>query len=329
MAKDNLFLGYARGKVGEVVFSRLNGVQVSRARNRSPKNPRSVLQIAQRTVMKTASLAYSYLQDIANHSFEGFAEGMECQQRFLKLNVSQMRAQVADELQSGSDDAVLESQEYNFVNKQELLPVLRPYVISEGSLRTMASTVTYSVDGSTTYIKVTAVNPLTGDPHRPSYAEVCQLLGLDRGDQLTFCVLRWTGGTMEDSPCFNQMVTCRVVLEPADGDMTHQFYPSEGNTWANPRDIIPDNWTFSSEVGEGGNTFSVYVPIPKIDDDLVEGSFGGHAVILSRRAGDIWLRSNETFHIPNDVNFQTAQFGLAVRSWMSESTSNLYLNQSE
>lgn len=329
MAKDNLFLGYARGKVGDVVFSRLNGQQVSRARNRAPRNPRSVLQIAQRTIMKTNSLAYSYLQAIANHSFEGFAEGMECQQRFSKLNVAQMRAQVADVLQSGSDDAILECDEFNFTNKQELLPVLRPYIISEGSLKSVSSAATFSQDGTTTFITLTPANSLTGDIRRPTYAEVCSLLGLDRGDQLTFCVLRWTGGSFEDSPCFNQMVTCRVVLEPADGDMSHQFYPSTGNTWVNPRDIVPDNWIFSVSVGEGENSFVAYVPIPQIDDDLTEGAFGGHAVILSRKAGDIWLRSNETFHIPNTILFQGAQFGMAVRSWMSDKTSTLYLNQSE
>ena len=47
MSKGNLFLGFGRGKVGVVVFSRLNGEQVTRARNRSPRKPKYPLQLLQ------------------------------------------------------------------------------------------------------------------------------------------------------------------------------------------------------------------------------------------------------------------------------------------
>lgn len=51
MAKGNLFLGYGRGKVGSLVFSRRKGEQITRARNTAPANPRTNAQMAQRMKM--------------------------------------------------------------------------------------------------------------------------------------------------------------------------------------------------------------------------------------------------------------------------------------
>lgn len=51
MAKGNLFLGYGRGKVGSLVFSRRKGEQIVRARNTAPANPRTNAQLSQRMKM--------------------------------------------------------------------------------------------------------------------------------------------------------------------------------------------------------------------------------------------------------------------------------------
>lgn len=48
--KGNMFLGYARGSVGDVVFSRVGGQQTARARNRRPANPRTQNQMLQRSL---------------------------------------------------------------------------------------------------------------------------------------------------------------------------------------------------------------------------------------------------------------------------------------
>lgn len=51
MAKGNLLLGYGRGKVGSLVFSRRKGEQIVRARNTAPANPRTNAQLSQRMKM--------------------------------------------------------------------------------------------------------------------------------------------------------------------------------------------------------------------------------------------------------------------------------------
>lgn len=49
MAKGNALLGYSRGSVGDVTFSRVKGQQVSKARNRQPANPKTNKQMKQRS----------------------------------------------------------------------------------------------------------------------------------------------------------------------------------------------------------------------------------------------------------------------------------------
>ena len=47
-------MGHARGKVGSLVFSRIKGQQVTRARNTSPANPRTASQMYQRALFSDA-----------------------------------------------------------------------------------------------------------------------------------------------------------------------------------------------------------------------------------------------------------------------------------
>lgn len=58
-----MLLGYARGKVGSLVFTRRKGEQVTRARNYHPANPRSPRQISQR--MKIYAPVQFYKSSIA------------------------------------------------------------------------------------------------------------------------------------------------------------------------------------------------------------------------------------------------------------------------
>lgn len=64
MAKGNMLLGYSRGAVGDVVFSRIKGQQVVRARNRKPANPKTQSQMIQR--IKFASVVRFYNDGVQN-----------------------------------------------------------------------------------------------------------------------------------------------------------------------------------------------------------------------------------------------------------------------
>ena len=126
MAKGNLFLGHARGKVGSLVFSRQNGEQVTRALNTRPKNPQTDPQIVQRAIAGTVMYAYSYLQEICNHSFEGIAYGAKSQQYFTKVNMDLLR-----QLYSANPT---NTNPMMFSKKNSKSAVANSYIIAKGSI---------------------------------------------------------------------------------------------------------------------------------------------------------------------------------------------------
>lgn len=106
MAKGNMLQGMARGKVGDVVFSRLNGEQIARVRNRNPKNPKTNAQLYQRAIMATVMQAYSAGKVIFDHSFEGITVGEGNQRRFMSLNAKRLRSILAADLAAYADERV-------------------------------------------------------------------------------------------------------------------------------------------------------------------------------------------------------------------------------
>ena len=89
MATGNWLLGGVKGKVGDLVLSKSNGVQITRARNRFPSNPKTTKQALQR--MKFAAIAAFYSafeNDILNHSWQGVKYGGPSHNHFYKLALS-------------------------------------------------------------------------------------------------------------------------------------------------------------------------------------------------------------------------------------------------
>ena len=92
MSKGNRLLGDARGKVGDLVFSRQGGQQVTRARAAQVSNPRTTKQMIQRMIFGSVSFAYAMLRPICNHSFEGVQYGQRSMSKFFALNLKALRA---------------------------------------------------------------------------------------------------------------------------------------------------------------------------------------------------------------------------------------------
>ena len=89
MATGNWLLSGVKGKVGDLVLSKSNGVQITRARNRFPRNPKTTKQALQR--MKFAAIAAFYSafeKDILNHSWQGVKYGGPSHNHFYKLALS-------------------------------------------------------------------------------------------------------------------------------------------------------------------------------------------------------------------------------------------------
>lgn len=131
MSKGNLFQGMARGSVGDVTFSRLNGKQIARVRNRNPRNPRTNPQLYGRAIMATVMRAYSAGREIFDHSFEGVSVGAASQNRFLSLNNRVLREYLAADI---NNNQTANKSINTFVGPKVQSPVPGRYVISEGSL---------------------------------------------------------------------------------------------------------------------------------------------------------------------------------------------------
>lgn len=131
MSKGNMLFSQARGKVGDLVFSRLDGEQIVRSRNRHPKNPKTNAQLFQRAIMATVLRAYSAGKMIFDHAFEGKQVGAQCQRYFLSENAKRLRAAIAADLANSrtGDDAI------GHVGAPGITyPVPNGYLVSQGTL---------------------------------------------------------------------------------------------------------------------------------------------------------------------------------------------------
>ena len=331
MAKGNLFLGTARGKVGDVVFARQYGEQISRVRNRSPKNPKTPLQLAQRVIMKTASGAYSLLQEICNHSFQGSQEGTPNQSRFIRRNVDIFRNRLANILNSGSAEDIITSGEANFAAKATSLAELNAYQVSEGSLLPLIC----HWDGA----KFAVACPNLADiATAPTYQQVIDGFGLQKGDQLTFLFISTDDSGAAGSPSskMTSFEFARVILEPSDGDYSGAFMTTGAVAHPNERNQGLVTLAWHSE-GTGDNWLQFSSPLMS-DTAGAVSTIAAAAVIVSRHTGGVWQRSTQFLAVrPSDLaetghlsyDSLTDLLGDAVLSYMDEAQSSLYLNQAE
>lgn len=87
--KGNMFLGYARGSVGDVVFTRSMGQQQGRARNRKPNNPRSGGQMKQRALFANAVKFHTRgVQQLFKFAFEDKRSNESDYNAFMRHNMS-------------------------------------------------------------------------------------------------------------------------------------------------------------------------------------------------------------------------------------------------
>lgn len=329
MAKGNLFLGFGRGKVGDIVFSRADGEQITRARNRAPRNPQTPLQLLQRVVLKTSSSAFSLMQDICNHSFQG-AEGVTANQsRFNQANVKKFREQLATEINSGDPDVILTSSESNFSQKGAQGCCINPYVISEGKLPAIVGA--FVGDEDSVNEACCIFSGVTGNPKTLTYAQLLSLLGLQRGDQITAVVLTCDDTLDGASSMFNGFHYGRFVLEPNDGDLTHPIGSSQ--YW----NAKTENWEWFA-YGASLNLGGVPLSASTMGANGAAFSVAAYGVIVSRLVGSTWSRSDAklavrpwtvgtAWHLAQDHG--DALLSDALLSYMSDDNSLLYLNQAE
>lgn len=272
-----MLLGHARGKVGDVVFSRVNGQQITRARAAVVKNPQTEKQMIQRIILNTVIQAYSRMAEICDHSFEGVAVGQDNMSKFMRENMSILRKFVADYAAENGTFVGC----YAFVPKGLNMFTPNNWKIATGQL----PEVTLASVSPTAGAKIN----ITSGEVIPTYGEIITSLGLQRGDQLTFIGQElYTDGRAA-------FKFARVILDPreADGsqaDITTPFLANGSVNKPSPRNEGSDI-VFTTAANE-------------LVFDLGENSQYGAAVIVSRQKSDgSWLRSNSAIQLAENIPY--------------------------
>lgn len=256
----------ATGKVGNKTYYRANGKTVAREIV-APKNPKTTAQTYQRVIAAQIGKDYKMFKSIVDHSFQGKSIGFQCMNEFRKLNMRRARRRASEIQQSGNSV----SQFYNFQPIGSTKWVPDAVILSQGELPKVASLV--KTDELGLYIGAVAVSANT-------YAGVCSALGLKRGDQLTFVTVEKQNGEYV-------VLKSRIILDPRNPDgsgaaMSTAFITDGAITapnWRNDFHFTYLNYdAVNNEVGFAmGQNGSVLV---------------ASAIIVSRKDGDEWLRSN-------------------------------------
>lgn len=254
MAKSKGFFGLRSGSTKNFTFSELNGAQITKERVYKVKNPRTIAQMRQRMLMTTIGAAYSYLKVIADHSFEGKTVGQQNMSEFMRVNLNKFRAGAQD------DKAAYAYNSY----KDKLINPMR-YILSAGSLPELP-------------FVVNAQNQIEMSYNVGEVAtakDVYDAMGINEGDLITFV---WVVG--------NSSLTKGVFNYTPSRLNIVRLYADKVGAVATPHDAF----TFDS------NHSDLDINVTKSDDVLklttTEANFG--AVILSRKTGSQWLRSNSS-----------------------------------
>ena len=261
-----MLLGMARGKVGDLVFSRSNGQQVTRARATNIKNPQTEAQMIQRIILNTVAQAYSRFGAICDHSFEGVQAGQKSVSYFMSKNMDSLRSKIAREIAEGYDLSSIFA--FSPVNSNQYAS--NEYIISKGTLPMVTVTPRSGVNAEIAIAENT-------------YQGVCDALGLQRGDQLTFVA---TQGTTGERTSF---YFARVILNPTnpDGSLAEMSAPFVVDGAIN-QPSVKNEGQFNMLTLEGGVLSFNFSAQP----------MSGAACIVSRQAENgTWLRSNATLYI--------------------------------
>lgn len=330
MAKHNLFLGQARGKIGSVVFSRLNGVQISRAYNPSPKNPKSWAQATQRAAFASISQYYKVFRYLIEQGQQGIKVGTPSVQDWQSRTLKQLTNQI------GSARMVLNDKGVQY-------PQLLPVSLTNGSLPSLTydirkyghypATPKYGLclTFNNSYTTTEALAAMTlGDLY-------AMTPGLQRGFQLTFALLGWTfpmdifdHGNRANAAMWAQY----VIAEDADETLPF-FVAVEGSATLvqiNPA-ILNSSWgerftpRWSLRVIDGNAV--AFLDAPEYDSPSPGGIIAG-SCITSYYNGSEWARSTSPMAIASDFAQVDQTDVIETYQRAAKSTSsNLYLNQAK
>ena len=344
MAKSKSFFGLRTGSTKSLTFQVYRGLQVTKDRVTKVANPRSTLQMEQRSKLPIVAAARSALKGLVDHSWEGVPYGEQSLRTFSSKNLSAGALKV-----------------YSYASPDAPSPGIAEYQVSQGSIRGFNAT----ADGDTGYVTYTQTANIGKGPvmpampkgtkgstvlfHLMSYFAENKIYGLRAGQQLTFLTLnvpyyktlRNVGGS--DSGTYNVPVTRFDVARLIMPDISQI---SDITTYHDDND---DFELFEEITGEGGNTFVLrrndgfFINFFASDHNFwfrcwfTQGYPGksitvASALIVSELVDNVWKRSTSNLIVANGANNQLVRTVFTFDQWASlyaprQIVSSKYLNK--
>lgn len=306
MATGNWLLGGVKGKVGDLVLSKANGEQITRARNRYPKNPKTTKQAMQRMSFAALSTFYTAFEDeVLDHSWQGVKYGGDSHNHFYKLALSpevKTPAVAKGSMKYIPSNYPMSRGTLRSLKYSHALGDFREYGGNGIVINTGLKLAQSVVDNQTTLKSF--INTISDN--NPYYA----------GKQLTFVIVTLNNGNFINS-------VSRIVLDKnayTEDDLSKSFI-----TFLN-------DWSIHKSGHE------LVINPYKIKGDTTDGilhNIVAYTIIISDWDGKKWCRSNENMVIceetmPADY-FDGEMFSEALKTYMnkeenSSNTSDKFLN---
>lgn len=275
-----MLLGFARGKVGSLVFKRQNGEQVTTPRVK-PSNPQTHAQMKRRVAFAAAAKTAKALRMIVDHSFQGVQYGEKSMQHFVKLAAKKAFVGV-----EAAENSTLSAAPF------QLAPVVAPnaynvaaggeFVISQGDLP--SANVAFNGGDFSCPVALTTASTV---------ADFCAALGITIDSQLTF-----VKGKIVDVDTESEFVMKGVSYEV----VRLNFLPDSSalpimvGTHINPAVIDTERSSATADInsviifeevepGETGPTHALFF------EDSYTSAY--NAIIVSKYENGGWRRSNE------------------------------------
>lgn len=301
-----MLLGMARGKVGDLVFSRAFGKQIIRAKAASVANPKTEGQNIQRAILATIAKDAALLTPIVDHSFANVPYGAESVRHFRKINMGILR------------DMLLSAVGVNYnLSAKGASAVPNALKISEGSLP--AFNAAYQDD----VIGFYQARPLDGQADLSVSAFKEAYPYLQGGDQLTLVKVVKTSGSLLDGDAAFALSVDRIVFAVDAFDDPGSMIIEDGIINSFKLDLTKTTNPTMLTVVDGGAGKGLGVGT---DGDKTYAA----ALILSRKVNNVWQRSAQYLELTQFDDATDNQ--AAIDSYGASSSLNgatEYLNQAD
>lgn len=234
MAKSSSFFGLRRGSTKSLTFSVMDGRQITKDRVTEVKNPRTIMQMNQRCLIKTISLAYSSMKSIVDHSFEGYTYGSQSMRRFSSVNFPLVKAA------SYAAQSV-----FGFASYKDSTPNMGQFKISEGSLsapQENAFVVSFADNKMNLAVASEATN----------VEQLISALGVTKGDIVTTCAL------VQDKDMNARFVWVRLIIPASAAALADVQVESNAPTSVTAKNGISVAVQFTSDAGINAESAALY-----------------------------------------------------------------------